>query len=743
MFSILQERRGQAFADGPGFAPEHLRAAKVHLSNLVKIVRPHEERSGLTPRERTAATEALESLAALAGNSIGAPTVAAFMYVEVPAWLALLQVNSIAVRVVAEAGGAARAAAISRHPERNASSASGSEVPRASSAEAWAKAVHYSSGLLGTLLAKQLDNELPDPNPRPSGSLQHLTASMEAHIRRRGYGLASALLRSDALSVLSRLLAAEAHRGNGAVLDTDTVITTLWPLMRLLRLANVRPEETLWLGQEVGKAQLGPAVLRALAASGVVEHVCRFAVTRLAGQQAGGGTAGLGARKLNQHLAFVMTQLQWMTSYAAEALKETGEAAAHARAVLSSPCYQVSAMEQGTYLPACNQRPSAVLRDASIKLCENVPFICLFPAFFSVHMTRYTVSLQCPFLFLTCHQTCSPQLLPDLPACSLRQTLLTRGKIPFLLPSPQYLVHLQVVSQLHALDGGTTYGLPHDKLLPPVRAEGAEAGSGGPTVLNNIGLQTALTLWRTKESGEGTYLHTLEGRRVVLDLLLRMARAILDSADYFAAAGSSSSGAGGRGSGRGASAAGSSQGQPSAAPGPGPVPAAVVKVDEYPSHTLAALVCTLVICKGCAERHGSAGGSSGSHGAGGSSAAASGSGAGAGSSSGSGCGACLGGGQGDQDGDSTGPAWLWWRRRDHGRWWRLAVRAVHAEMDRGDDRFNPTFTVQQTFLAMNALWGTAETLDTGAPREWAASHEGSAKVCGVHCLFGARWHVRL
>ncbi len=307
-----------------------------------------------------------------------------------------------------------------------------------------------------------------------------------------------------------------------------------------------------------------------------------------------------------------------------------------------------------------------------------------------------------------------------------------------------------MVSQLHALDGGTTYGLPYDKLLQPVRAEGAEAGWGGPIVLDCTGLRTAFELWRTRESGEGTYLHTQRGRRVVLDLLLRVAGAALESGNYFAASSgrcrsSSSSSAGGRGSGRGASAAGSSQGQPSAAPGPAPVPAAVVKVDEYPSHSLAVLVCALVIGTGrCAEPDGSAGSSSGSssgsgsHGAGGPSAAAFDSGAGAGSSSG-GSGACLGGSQEGQAGGSAGPtvAWPWWRRRcNHDRWWRLAVRAVHAEVDNGGDWINPTFSLKQMLIAMGSLWGTAETLDTGAPGK-GRRHRNTLLACAVQCLFNA------
>ncbi len=318
-------------ACGYGFAPEDLLAAKGHIADLLKAVRPHEERSSLTPRERILASRALSSLGDLARDQIGAPTVAAFAHANLSAWSALLKVNSIAIRTVAEAGGAASAAANSRHPERSTSSSSSSEVPKASSAAAWTEAVQNSSGLLGTLLAKSHED---DPN-------QHHAASMEAHIRRRGYRLASALLRSDALPALSRLLAAEQHRGTAPVLDVDGIVFAVWLLVQLLRLSSLRPTEPIWLGQGLGKAQLGPTVLRALAASGVVEHVCKFAVTRLAGQQAGGGTAGLGTRKLNKYLDIVMQLLRWMTRCAAEALEETGEVAADARAVLSAPCYQV------------------------------------------------------------------------------------------------------------------------------------------------------------------------------------------------------------------------------------------------------------------------------------------------------------------------------------------------------------------------------------------------------------------
>ncbi len=174
-------------------------------------------------------------------------------------------------------------------------------MQKGASAEAWSEALQCSSVVVGMLLAEHLEAPALDhePDSNDSSGLLQWAASMAAHIRGKGYSLASALLRSDTLSVLSRLLATEQRRGTAAVLDTDTVVQTLQPLARLIRLAVACPEEPIWLGQEVGKAQLRLTVLRALAASGVVEHVCRFAVTRMAGQQAGGGK-GVRARQEDQ-----------------------------------------------------------------------------------------------------------------------------------------------------------------------------------------------------------------------------------------------------------------------------------------------------------------------------------------------------------------------------------------------------------------------------------------------------------
>ncbi len=55
-------------------------------------------------------------------------------------------------------------------------------------------------------------------------------------------------------------------------------------------------------------------------------------------------------------------------------------------------------------------------------------------------------------------------------------------------PHPQYALAAHSVSQLHAVDGGTTYGLPYDNLMPPLR----ELGSAD---LSSHCLATATSWW--------------------------------------------------------------------------------------------------------------------------------------------------------------------------------------------------------------------------------------------------------
>ncbi len=132
--------------------------------------------------------------------------------------------------------------------------------------------------------------------------------------------------------------------------------------------------------------------------------------------------------------------------------------------------------------------------------------------------------------------------------------------------SPQYLVNLHVVSQLHALDGGTTYGLPYDKLMALVYKQQGSAGAGrrGPAVLDGLGLRNAYTLWRMSmgvgPASRCTVTVPRLGPRMVVGLLLRKARAAMDSWQRWAGVGGShgrGSSRGGGSGGRGSSSSGS------------------------------------------------------------------------------------------------------------------------------------------------------------------------------------------
>ncbi len=106
-------------------------------------------------------------------------------------------------------------------------------------------------------------------------------------------------------------------------------------------------------------------------------------------------------------------------------------------------------------------------------------------------------------------------------------------------------MHLQVVSQLHALDGSTTYGLPYDKLMPPaVSSYSREATARGSLVVfDDSVVVDAICLWiyhlrLGQEQGPetvwpptGTPMPRL-CPRAVLDMLLRAARAAVRSWEH-------------------------------------------------------------------------------------------------------------------------------------------------------------------------------------------------------------------
>ncbi len=153
----------------------------------------------------------------------------------------------------------------------------------------------------------------------------------------------------------------------------------------------------------------------------------------------------------------------------------------------------------------------------------------------------------------------SPALLPNHQtsgsppsfASSMRQTL--NGILPYLLlhyreggeplqavlsgPCLQYLVALQAVSQLHAADGGTLYGLPPAAVLPPELAKEGEEGRGsggggrrqGQAALSCGVLASCVSFWESCVTGQPRVsLGPLRNRGLV-NLCMRLSRVTLAS----------------------------------------------------------------------------------------------------------------------------------------------------------------------------------------------------------------------
>ncbi len=316
------------------------------LACLTKAVNP-DKHGDLAPRQRIAATRALEWLVHyVKGNMRGEVITSMIMDECIAARVALVQVYGMALRAVSEAGGAANAAGGLKHPTGSPSKPS--SIPNASSAAGWVETLQYSSFLIHSMLHnKELVDPPPASDPLPNAAPHDGDQADVTHSYRRAcFKVLAALLRSDVLESLSRLLAAELHRGAAAVLDVRATMVALWPLGDLACTGRLWPGEILSLGECKGGGQqqppqprlLGPAVLRALAASGVVEHVCRFAVTRLAGPARGAGRA---AGESHKHGSLLCGLVEEVAFLACEALTEDRGDAADAWAVLLSPCFQV------------------------------------------------------------------------------------------------------------------------------------------------------------------------------------------------------------------------------------------------------------------------------------------------------------------------------------------------------------------------------------------------------------------
>ncbi len=705
------------------------------------------QQGSITPRQRLAASRALAYLLAAAQDNRQIVVAAMTLEEAAAARAVLVHVHSMAVRNIAEAGGAAHAAASRTQPDCESGS---TEYPKATSAAAWVEVLQQSSELLHIVLHSR---EKLDPSPDSNPPLNpESTAAPLLRIRHISGELLAALLRLDALSALSRLLAAEVHRGTAAVLDTDIVMSALQPLCRVVGIAYNCQLDPVRLGPaQRGQKQpqpqlLGAAVLRALAGSGVVEHVCRFALTRLAGQQAGGATGGLPAEERSKHWASVVGLVQHASELAREALARGRGDAADAWAVMLSPCLQVGAGK------ARQARPSVHGGYGEAKPKSHTSWRMNVNRFIT---SRLSIS-GIPSIPYELRQASKPYVPTTTRAASLRN----RPSHPF----TQYLVQLYIVSQLHALDGGATYGLPYDKLMAAVPVSGGAAARGpGPVVLDGEGLMLAYTTWRMRflmARSSSCGAPPLVRPRMVLQVLLRVASAAVRSWEH------SRSSSSGRSS---SSTRGSSQ---RAAP--------VAVLDAAICPDLAVFVLWLVKVITTLHPAPSSGGArQGPQGrAVGAGAPDCGEGSGAGGAqtlancehgcipSGSGCGAsdsagivspaagpltnaggCDGRGEAGAPsvamagvhedrgcggnsggGDQAERSWRSWaaRRRFGDTWWRLVVAAVHAQLDdeAGERRgANVALTLMQAILDLEKS-GTGEGPATGA--------HVSAEACALY-----------
>ncbi len=204
---------------------------------------------------------------------------------------------------------------------------------------------------------------------------------------------------------------------------------------------------------------LGPAVLRAAAKSGVVEAACRAAVGALEQggskqqqQQRQEGTACVAGGDREQLVAQLLELPRQLLT-----LLWCGEAGSlpeeTLQAILAGPCVQVRVARQYAGNRSCTE--TQVCPCISHRCSLSFFRACLLcsrrrHAVLQLPQTRnkYSVSFRC-----CCSLTCPKNKRP---AAGTR-------------PPPQYALAAHSVSQLHAVDGGTTYGLPYDSLIPPVR----------------------------------------------------------------------------------------------------------------------------------------------------------------------------------------------------------------------------------------------------------------------------------
>ncbi len=348
-------------------------------------------------RNRRRVSVALEDLVRIAGEHNHGEVIIP-LCVHFRALLGVVRTWTFCIRTAAEAGGAARAASASKGQQQTevcsagASSSSAEcrpgasgahstpsvSTPSVSNAAGWTDALRHSSQVLGIFLGSKALNVLPDDPSFVHNVTQPYNP--RAHMEQRRVQVLSILLRCGALPALSQLLAAEEHRGSGALLDTGTLLHAVQPVAFLANNAACLPPGAPYIQfgaglppeqpqqQQQAAQQLRPAVLYALADSGVVEHVCRAAARRL-GEERQRRTGAIKEKDLQGHVRGLTTLLVGATNLACDMLRghegrggsEEGTCNEHARTVLSSRGYQVrfATARRGFRLQLCSSRTCA------------------------------------------------------------------------------------------------------------------------------------------------------------------------------------------------------------------------------------------------------------------------------------------------------------------------------------------------------------------------------------------------
>ncbi len=120
--------------------------------------------------------------------------------------------------------------------------------------------------------------------------LAHLGGMLQRGQRQQSMETLAALLRCGALPALSRLLAAEEHRGSRALLDTGTLLHAVQPVAQMVHLCHERPQDLVLFNCRCAGGQR-LSIVRALAESSLSGAHVRLRHAAPYGPQAAAGLA--------------------------------------------------------------------------------------------------------------------------------------------------------------------------------------------------------------------------------------------------------------------------------------------------------------------------------------------------------------------------------------------------------------------------------------------------------------------